>query len=171
MQNFNLPRLYRPSVRAFRLSLAVHTKGFTYLGLLFLIFLLALSASATVTLGAIVQRRAAEEELLRIGSEMRAAIYSYSRMYTGSGNQFPPSLEALLKDPRFPQTRRHLRKIYTDPLSGKAEWGLIQAPDGGIAGVYSKATAKPIKVGNFAAPLEHFSKAESYQDWKFLVQP
>ena len=171
MQNFNLLSISRSSVSSVRLSLAVHTKGFTYMGLLLLIFLLALSASATVTLGAIVQRRAAEEELLRIGNEMRAAIYSYSRMHIGAGNQFPPSLAALLKDPRFPETRRHLRKIYTDPLTGKAEWGLIQAPDGGIAGVYSKATAKPIKVGNFAAPLEHFSKAESYQDWKFLVQP
>jgi type II secretory pathway pseudopilin PulG len=146
-------------------------QGFTYLGLLLLIALLGLSASATVTLGVIVQRRAAEEELLRIGSEMRAAIFSYSRMNTGLGNQYPPSLEALLKDPRFAQTRRHLRQIYIDPLTGKADWGLIQAPDGGIAGIYSKSSAKPIKIANFAQPLEHFANAQSYRDWKFMVQP
>jgi len=38
-------------------------------------------------------------------------------------------LEELLEDPRFPNTVRHLRKPFADPMTGQAEWGLAKAPE------------------------------------------
>lgn len=34
------------------------------------------------------------------------------------------------------------RGIYADPFSGKAQWGLVAAPQGGIAGVYSLSAGR-----------------------------
>ena len=58
-----------------------------------------------------------------------------------------------------------------DVVSEEAEWGLIDAPGGGIAGVYSRSEAKPLKTGNFAPPDVRFEGAERYSDWKFVFEP
>lgn len=42
-----------------------------------------------------------------------------------------------------------LRKIYRDPMTGKSDWGLVMAPQGGIMGVHSLSTARAIKHENF----------------------
>jgi hypothetical protein len=31
--------------------------------------------------------------------------------------------------------RRHLRRVYLNPLSGQADWEMVMAPDGGVKGV------------------------------------
>jgi hypothetical protein len=85
--------------------------------------------------------------------------------------RFPRALEDLVEDNRFPVPRRHLRRVYPDPLSGKADWALIDAPGGGIAGVHSRSEAKPLKIGNFAPPDVKFEGAERYSDWKFAFVP
>jgi type II secretory pathway pseudopilin PulG len=51
--------------------------GFTYLGLMILVAVLALATSATLTLGSLVQRREAEQRLLEVGDAYRRAISSY----------------------------------------------------------------------------------------------
>ena len=53
------------------------------------------------------------------------------------GHRYPLSLEALLKDPRYPATQRYLRRIYADPVGGGTEWGLVKGPGGEIYGVHS----------------------------------
>ena len=81
-----------------------------------------------------------------------------------------PPLAELLEDPRQPAIRRYLRKLYPDPFGG-GQWGLVKAPDGGIAGVYSMSSAKPLKSGNFRAREAAFSEAQRYADWKFVYSP
>jgi type II secretory pathway pseudopilin PulG len=108
--------------------------GFTYLGLLILVAILALATSATLTLGSIVQRREAEQRLLEVGAAYRQAIASYLNSSPAGDRSYPGSLADLLKDPRYPGVRRHLRQLYPDPITGKAEWGLVPAPGGGIMG-------------------------------------
>jgi hypothetical protein len=58
--------------------------------------------------------------------------------------------------------------VYLDPMTGKPEWGVVRAPDGGILGVHSLSREVPIKRSGFGAPYEEFSSATSYQDWRFV---
>ncbi len=140
--------------------------GFTYVGLLIFVAVLGVIAAATVSAGALMQRRAAETELLAIGKEFRAAFKSYSDA-SGGAKPYPLTLSALTKDERAPNPHRHLRKIYFDPLTGKDEWGIIEAPGGGIMGVYSLSTEKPIKIAEFDAEFAGFTGKKKYSDWVF----
>ena len=144
--------------------------GFTYIGLLILLAIIATIAGATLQLGAIMQRRAAEEELLSIGKEFRNALQSYANATPAGQKRYPPSLTQLLKDPRYPHTMRHLRKLYADPLTGKDEWGIVEPEDGhGVLAVYSLSKERPIKVGNFDVIWQGFDGSDSYQRWRFGV--
>jgi hypothetical protein len=50
---------------------------------------------------------------------------------------------------RMPGTRRYLRQLYADPLTGRREWGLIRDALGSIQGVYSLADGRPIRRQGF----------------------
>ena len=78
---------------------------------------------------------------------------SYCRLSPVSGLQrYPATLEDLLRDGRVPGIKRHLRKIFVDPMTGKTEWGLIKE-GGRIIGVHSLSANKPLKQGGFAGDL------------------
>lgn len=159
-----------------KLSAPVHSNtpsgGFTYIGVLILLAIIGIASAATIQVGSILQRRSAEEELLAIGAEFRDALSSYANAAPPGQPRLPPSLQDLLKDPRYPNVRRHLRKLYTDPLTGKDEWGTVLAPDGkGIIGVYSLSTATPIKIGNFEPAFQQFAGKTAYREWQFTVSP
>ena len=146
--------------------------GFAYLALLITVTIIGVAAVATFQMGSILQRRAAEDELLEIGTEFRRALISYSSATPAGQPNYPPSLDALLKDPRYPNIRRHLRKLYYDPLTGTQRWGLVMSPDGkGVVGVYSLAQGKPIKIGNFEPIYQSFADKTSYADWVFTSIP
>lgn len=147
-------------------------QGFTYIGLLILVAIIGLSSVATLQTGSILQRRAAEEELLEIGREFRNALISYANATPIGRPRAPHSLQDLIKDPRYPNPRRHLRRIYADPITGKEEWGTVEALDGsGIVGIHSLSEAKPIKIGNFDPPFQDFAEKDSYRDWLFMIVP
>jgi type II secretory pathway pseudopilin PulG len=144
--------------------------GFTYLGLLILIAIIGIASAATMQVGSLLQRREAEEELLDIGAAFRAALISYANATPLGQQRAPNTLQDLLKDPRYPNTVRHLRTLYADPLTGKQEWGTITYSDGkGIAAVYSLSEASPIKIGNFDPPFQEFAGKALYRDWKFMI--
>lgn len=146
--------------------------GFTYLGLLILIAIIGIASTATLQAGAALQRRAAEEELLEIGAELRNALISYANATPAGQKRAPASIQDLLKDPRYPGVKRHLRKLYADPLTGKEEWGIVEAIDGGgIAGFYSLSDAQPIKIDNFDPVFQHFAGKTAYQEWRFEAFP
>lgn len=142
--------------------------GFTYVGLIILVAIIALVGATTVRLGVTLQRAQAERDLLHIGEEFSNALKSYAAATPAGQPQQPPSLKELLKDPRFPGVRRHLRKIFVDPMTGKAQWGILYlAGDKGVLGVYSLSTAKPIKVANFPSRFQAFSGKEKISEWVF----
>lgn len=145
-------------------------RGFIYLALLLVVATLGAGLAAAATVWQQASQRQKEAELLFIGQQYRQAIRSYYETPAG-GFQYPPSLEALLQDPRTPAVRRHLRRPYRDPLTGGTEWGLVMAPQGGIMGIYSLSSDKPIKRANFPEALGWSEGMESYADWKFFYLP
>jgi type II secretory pathway pseudopilin PulG len=145
-------------------------RGFTYLGLVILVTVIGLVGAATLKIDALLRRAAAEEELLAIGAAFGDALRTYAEATPKGQPAQPPSLKELLKDPRFPGVRRHLRKIFVDPMTGKAEWGVVWTNPGerrGVVAVYSLSTAKPLKIGNFDARFPGFENKEHISDWKF----
>jgi len=142
--------------------------GFTYLWVLLAIGLVAAGLAATAEVASTAARRDKEAELLFAGDQFARAIARYRAAAPGS-QVYPQRLEDLLADNRFPNVRRHLRRIYRDPMTGGADWGLIRGPNGGIVGVYSTSTAQPLKMANFPKDYAAFAGAQSYRDWVFAA--
>jgi type II secretory pathway pseudopilin PulG len=143
--------------------------GFTYLGLLLTLAIITASLAAASGVWEIAQRRDKEAELLFVGNEFRRALASYAASAPpGSTQQFPASLDNLLKDERFPNVKRHLRKIFVDPMTNSTEWGLQRNPEGGILGVYSRSEKEPLKQANFKPADQAFEGKTKYTEWVFL---
>lgn len=137
--------------------------GFSYIGLLIVVAVIALASSASLTMGQVVAQRSEEEELLFIGNQFRMAIQSY----VGMGARYPGSLEELLEDTRFPVPVRHLRRIYADPMTRRQDWQLLYAPTGGIMGIASRSERHPLKKRNFADADKGLEDKASYSEWLF----
>jgi type II secretory pathway pseudopilin PulG len=119
----------------------------------------------------LASRRDRERELLFVGGQFRDALRSYYLTQMRAGKrEYPPSLEELLADSRFPGVRRHLRKVYVDPMTGKAEWGLVTLA-GGIVGVHSLSDAKPLKQANFEPADAELEGRSKYSEWVFSYTP
>lgn len=141
-------------------------QGFTYIGLLIVI---AIAGIGLATIGELWQtemQREREKELLFIGKEYKQALKSYQENTHGGIRQLPNKLEDLLLDNRYPNIKHHIRKLYADPMTGKANWGL-DMQQGGISGIYSISEKKPLKKFGFDPNNNTFADAKKYSDWKF----
>jgi type II secretory pathway pseudopilin PulG len=182
------------------LRILQNQRGMTLLVVIFMVVVLGLAMGMTGMVWKTVVQRDREEQLLWVGNQYRLAIESYANAMVGQGGQvagaaavptvgqqetvaaaYPSSLDDLLKDPRFPGTVRHIRKLYKDPMTGK-DFELIRAGGtvtgltvataaGGIMGVVSTSKEEPFKKSGFAEEYKDFDNASSYQDWQFVFKP
>jgi type II secretory pathway pseudopilin PulG len=145
--------------------------GFTYLGALVLVVVIGIALGAASQYSSTLMTREKEKELLFRGDQIRKAIDSYYQS-TSQGRQpsYPSRLEDLLSDPRSLASRRHLRRLYVDPMTGGA-WGIISDGKGGVKGVFSLSKKAPLKSGGFPEEYESFQDAKAYADWKFVSNP
>ncbi len=146
-------------------------RGFTYLGVLVLVVLMGIALASAGEVWHTLQQREKEQELLFIGHQFRLALKRYAEQTPGKTRRAPLHLEELLQDPRHPDIRRYLRKIYPDPLTGRAEWGLATGPDGEIVGVHSLSDGEPLKKGHFDLTDKRFEGSMKYSDWVFMYSP
>lgn len=123
-------------------STGARQRGFTYLAALILVALMGAGLAAYGEVASHARQREQRAELAWIGGQFRQAIGLYYQRSPGTAKRYPESLEHLLEDRRFLSRQRYLRRIYADPFSGKAQWGLVPAPQGGIMGVYSLAAGR-----------------------------
>lgn len=145
-------------------------RGYALVLLLVLVAALGVVAAGAVQAGHNAGRRNAEAALLAAGDDFRAALLSWRR--SGPGLSVGPAeLADLLRDPRVPGVRRHLRAIPFDPLTGRAEWGLVRDNAGRIVAVHSLAPGRPIKRQGFGPTQAGFEEAESYAQWRFGLVP
>ena len=137
------------------------SRGFTYLGLMLFMVIAGIGLAVAGKVWQTEVQREKEKELLFVGEQFRQAIGSYYESTPTGVKQYPPALEDLLQDPRFPEMRRHLRRIYPDPMTGSTEWGLVKDQER-IVGVYSKSDTPPL--------MKTLIRAETYADWTFVYK-
>lgn len=138
---------------------------------MFAVAIAGLLLSVTSEVSSHSRQREKEKELLYVGDQFREAIALYYQRTPGAVKRYPEKLEDLLEDKRYLSMQRYLRKIHTDPMTGKPQWGTIAAPGGGIMGVHSLSGQTPIKLSNFDARDGTLTGGQRYSDWRFLYEP
>jgi type II secretory pathway pseudopilin PulG len=146
-------------------------RGFTYFGVLFAIALLGCAMATGGTLWSFSARRERERELLWTGDQFRRAIASYYSAGPPGVREFPRNLADLLEDRRGPAVRRHLRRLYPDPITGNLDWQMVRLQDQSIIGVASGSALEPLKRSGFAESDSAFENASCYCDWRFVYLP
>lgn len=176
---------------------AGRARGSAYLALLFAVVLVGAALGGAAQVWHTAMQRERERQLIWVGHAYRNAIRAYWLAgaptigglsgagaaistatgtpsvtgMTGGPSRYPPSLDALLSDPRFQQVRRYLRRRYQDPLSGLDDWVPILAPGGGVMGVRSPSEAEPLKRAGFAPEDIDFTDRPHYNQWAFVYVP
>lgn len=120
-----------------------------------------------------VTKREREEELFFRAGQIRDAITRWNKPRPGQHLATPlRDLKDLLKDPRSMAKVRYLRRLYTDPITGK-EWTVIQDPAGtrGIIGVASSSEEEPLRKGGFPEEYADFEGKTKYSEWQFVYKP
>lgn len=145
--------------------------GFTYIFVLILLIFLGVGLATTGKVWSVVAQKEKEEELLFRGDQIVKGIASYYKSSHGGGNFLPRKLEDLIKDNRFLTVKRHLRKLYKDPMTEDGEWDIIRDEQGRIKGVRSKSEKEPLKKKNFPLEYKHFEDKMRYKDWEFIFIP
>lgn len=148
----------------------INQSGYILMGLL---VLMVVSGFALAQVGARWKdevQRERDQDLLKVGEAYRLAIGRYYNQTPGVVKEYPPNLEALLNDERRPQPRRHIRKLYLDPITQREGWGIVEAPSGGVMGVYSLSDKMPYKTKGFR-PHQKFEGKKYYGEWYFVYLP
>lgn len=143
-------------------------RGFTYIGLLLMIAIAGIGLSTVGISWQYRIRSEKEAQLLFVGDQFRRAFDNYYDSAQDGAKVYPQKLEELLLDKRFPKVKRHLRKLYPDPMTGSTQWGLVRE-GGRIVGIYSLDKGRPIKKAGFKERYQKFASASSYQSWKFGI--
>lgn len=143
-------------------------RGFTYITVMTVVALLGIGLAALGPMWADDAQRQREQELLRVGALYAGAIAAYREVSPGSVKRYPPNLESLVLDTRFVGTRRHLRKLYADPLLPSRPWGLLRDADGGVQGVFSQDDRVPLMRASLDFGVLRLPVAQRYADWKFI---
>lgn len=144
-------------------------RGFTLLALLALLAVLSLGLAAAGPTWSHGVQREREQELLRIGALYVQALESYREASPGGAKVYPTDLQALLLDTRHVGVKRHLRRLFPDPIGAGTPWGIVRSPDGKVIGVFSQSTARPLGRGPAGVGGAE-AGAVAYADWKFMVQ-
>ena len=137
----------------------------TYLTVMFAIVLIGITLAAVGKHWKMIVQREKEADFLAKGIEIQNALALYSAtMKIGRilpGEMYPQSLVELTRPPK-----PFLRRVYQDPMTG-GDWEYLRAPTGGIMGIRSKSTLKPIKESDFPLAVRHFEGRRTYRDWMF----
>ena len=141
--------------------------GFTYVGLLIAVALSGLALAVAGTAWTTQATRDREADLLFVGDQFRSAIASYASATPVGSQTYPQTLEQLVDDKRWPTPRRHLRRMFRDPMTGAADWGLVRNAQGGIVGVHSTAERVTMKRAGFPVRYADFERETVYSRWVF----
>ena len=156
-----LTRGSRPPAGRAGLAARRSPQGIVYPMLLGAILIIGIATAGVAEVWTTQIKREKEAELLFRLGEFRRAI----TRYRADHNRLPKELKDLLDDRTQLQTKRYLRRIYVDPMTGKADWSLKLVVDragvvAGIEDVHSTSTAKPLR----SLPGKK-AEGSTYKDW------
>lgn len=146
------------------------SRGVVLMGLVVLLALAGLTLLRFGESAATARQREREMQLLWVGQQYMQALESYYRATPGPVKHLPVKMEELLRDSRFPNPVRHLRRLYPDPLQPEVPWGIVKRGNQ-IIGVYSQSDAATLRRSGFAPGLETFTGVTQYSGWRFLFVP
>ncbi len=146
-------------------------RGFTYMSALLLVVIVSLSWMGVQKQWSTIMKREREKELFFRAEQIVSGIGSFYQNSPGSPKQYPQNLRLLLKDNRFPVVKRHLRKLYKDPMTKSGDWGFVYDGKGRIKGVFSRSPDPPLKTGGFSKAYKQFENKKKYSEWKFVYEP
>lgn len=155
-------------------GLRLTNKGFTYIAVMMLVVVMGIALSMAGRYWSTVAKRDREEELLFRGDQIRKGIeayYKWTAQKHGGTGIYPESLEELLKSKFSAAPKRFLRRIYKDPVTGKADWVIITDPSKRVIGVRSASDEEPLKTSNFPLVYRNFEGKTKYSDWVFAHGP
>jgi hypothetical protein len=143
-------------------------RGVAYLLMLFAVAALGFGLARFGSLWSISAQRAREAELLFIGSEFARALASYHAAQPDDPAAAPAMLDDLLLDPRVPFVRRHLRRLYRDPMTGAADW-IVERQGGRIVGLRSRSERQALRSDGLPEWVSTRGAASGarYSDWLF----
>ena len=144
-------------------------RGFTYL---LLLFVMAVAGAGFAALGeqwAIAGQREREAELVFRGTQFSQALASW-RDATRAGQPIAPlSLQELLVDLRSSPPRHHLRRLFTDPFTGQADWELLLDAQGRVAAVSSRSRQPALRRVGVGLRDSADDQAPTVGDWLFTA--
>lgn len=141
--------------------------GFTYLGLLLFLAIAGIGLASVGVVWHTAAQREKEAELVFVGAQFQRAIRSYFERSPEAGKTYPRTLQDLLEDRRSGTMVRHLRKIFIDPMTGNAGWGLVKQADGRIIGIYSLSPTPVFRTADLPEGVQ--VKGDTHGDWHFMA--
>ena len=120
-------------------------RGFTFLWLIFVLAVVAAGLAAIAQPISLAAQRDREAELMFRGKEIARALSSYWAATPGDAKQLPLTLDDLVDDRRGVRSVHHLRRVYADPFTGRADWVLVTTDDGRISAVHSQSSAPALR--------------------------
>ncbi|MFC4419102.1 type II secretion system protein [Cupriavidus pampae] len=162
----------RTTARGRRAGTDARARGFGIIWALMCVALMGIYLARVGDMWSTLAQRSREEELLRNGHAIHAAIRSF--VAADASGAYPRDFNDLLSDPRASFARRHLRARYRDPMADPgtgADWKEIRGPAGELYGVYSGAAGTPLKQDGFPDEYASFALQKSYSEWKFAHYP
>lgn len=145
--------------------------GFYLMVVVMLGFAVAVMVAALTRLWEAELVRDRERDLIWVGREFTRALTSY-RGFTPPGQPpAPGSIGDLLLDRRVDPPLRHLRRAYSDPVTGKAQWGIEQDANGRIVGIHSLSLQHPRKPDGYWPDDPGLAAVARYADRVFRADP
>jgi len=163
----------------------------TFLAVLMVIVVMGIMMGVTGQSWKMTMKREKEKELLFRGNQIKEAIERWNKPRARPLNK----LEDLVTDPNSLKPKRYLRRLFTDPMTGK-EWTLLRGicvgsatstptpglstttpspaqstiQTGPITGVASTSEEEPLKTDFTDIPtLKNLGGMKKYSDWKFCA--
>lgn len=147
------------------------SSGFSYLAMLLLIAVLSVALTKTYERTDTIAKREKEKELFFVGNQYKQAIMNYYNQSPGGFKELPKSIDDLLRDARFVETKRHLRRRFMDPITGE-HFSVMLDENKRIKGVASTSSAEILQMalfgeGALTVPAASKPIARIYSDVKF----
>jgi len=174
------------------MRIKLNQNGITFLAVLMVLVIMGIMLGLTGQSWKMVMKREKEKELLFRGNQIKEAIENWNnaKYPPPTGHPVKPlnKLEDLMLDPASLKPRPYLRRLYTDPMTGK-EWTLLRGPkiaanttttstgvstiqNGPISGVASTSQEEPLKTDFTDIPtLKDLGGMKKYSEWEFRADP